>query len=142
MVVSAPRDEVKLVLHCIVRMSKTTNHAFFCMHLAAQTGHGVSEFRVHTKSQERMGQTEARDATPTSDHGSSLKPQSVHTDLAACLSMSLVVKALALFRSGWLVIPSQRCDMPCTITPSWPVAVPHALVDTPMSLIKIDFEPW
>ncbi|KFY64013.1 hypothetical protein V496_03533 [Pseudogymnoascus sp. VKM F-4515 (FW-2607)] len=76
MVVSAPREEVKSVLHCIVRMSKTTNHALFFMHLAAQTGHGVSEFRVHSKSQERMGQTEARDATPTSDHGSSLKPQS------------------------------------------------------------------
>jgi hypothetical protein len=45
--------------------------------------------------------------------------------------------------SEWVVaIPSQRCGMHrCMITPRWPVAVPHALVDMVLSLIKIDFEP-
>ncbi|KFX90570.1 hypothetical protein O988_08127 [Pseudogymnoascus sp. VKM F-3808] len=91
------------------------------MHLAAQTGHGVSAQGPHKRVSRRRSQTEARDASQTSDHGfffeaavSPYRPSSVPADelwggQSTCI---------CLFRSGWL--RSRLSGVACTTTPRWP----------------------
>ncbi|KFY43840.1 hypothetical protein V495_03739 [Pseudogymnoascus sp. VKM F-4514 (FW-929)] len=91
------------------------------MHLAAQTGHGVSGQGPHKRVSRRRSQTEARDASQTSDHGfffeaavSPYRPSSVPADelwggQSTCI---------CLFRSGWL--RSRLSGVACTTTPRWP----------------------